>query len=143
MPRCSRTVMPKADGAARRRRWSNSGARFPTRPDSARPARSAGPSARALDARPFARLHRHGPDGAPVLAVRFEPSRQKPAARDPGGQHPFRPADQGPIKLFVTATNVRTGQGRVFRNSEITPDVLLASSCLPTLFHAVEIEGEA
>ncbi|MBS3647818.1 patatin-like phospholipase family protein [Pseudaminobacter sp. 19-2017] len=48
----------------------------------------------------------------------------------------------GPIKLFVTATNVRTGQGRVFRNREITPDVLLASACLPTLFHAVEIGGE-
>ncbi|MEZ0168571.1 patatin-like phospholipase family protein [Microvirga sp. TS319] len=49
----------------------------------------------------------------------------------------------GPIKLFVTATNVRTGQGRVFRNAEITPDVLLASACLPTLFHAVEIDGES
>ena len=33
---------------------------------------------------------------------------------------------QAPIKLFVTATNVRTGRGRVFRNNEITPDVLLA-----------------
>lgn len=50
---------------------------------------------------------------------------------------------QGPIKLFVTATNLRTGQGRVFRNGEITPEVLLASACLPTLFHAVEIDGEA
>ena len=48
-----------------------------------------------------------------------------------------------PIKLFVTATNVHTGRGRVFRNREITPDVLLASACLPTLFHAVEIDGEA
>jgi NTE family protein len=38
---------------------------------------------------------------------------------------------------------VRTGQGRVFRNCEITPDVLLASACLPTLFHAVEIDGES
>jgi NTE family protein len=47
------------------------------------------------------------------------------------------------IKLFVTATNVRTGRGRVFRNSEITPDVLLASACLPTLFQAVEIGGES
>jgi NTE family protein len=45
--------------------------------------------------------------------------------------------------LFVTATNVRTGRGRVFRNSEITPDVLLASACLPTLFQAIEIEGES
>jgi NTE family protein len=48
-----------------------------------------------------------------------------------------------PIKLFVTATNVRTGRGRVFRNDEVTPDVLLASACLPTLFQAVEIDGEA
>ena len=47
-----------------------------------------------------------------------------------------------PIRLFVTATNVRTGRARVFRNAEITPDVLLASACLPTLFQAVEIEGE-
>lgn len=47
------------------------------------------------------------------------------------------------IKLFITATNVRTGRGRIFRNGEITPDVLLASACLPTLFHAVEIEGES
>jgi NTE family protein len=49
---------------------------------------------------------------------------------------------QAPIKLFVTATNVRTGRGRVFRNSEITPDVLLASACLPTLFQAVEVADE-
>jgi NTE family protein len=49
---------------------------------------------------------------------------------------------QSPIKLFVTATNVSTGRGRVFRNKEITPDVLLASACLPTLFHAIEINGE-
>ncbi len=48
-----------------------------------------------------------------------------------------------PIKLFVTATNVRTGRGRVFRNADVTPHVLLASACLPTLFQAVEIDGEA
>jgi len=48
-----------------------------------------------------------------------------------------------PIKVFVTATNVRTGRGRVFRNREITPEVMLASACLPTLFQAIEIDGEA
>ncbi|HUJ99698.1 MAG TPA: patatin-like phospholipase family protein [Stellaceae bacterium] len=48
-----------------------------------------------------------------------------------------------PIKLFVTATNVHTGRGRIFRNAEITPEVLLASACLPTLFHAIEIDGAA
>ncbi|BCG05321.1 alpha/beta hydrolase (plasmid) [Paraburkholderia sp. PGU19] len=47
------------------------------------------------------------------------------------------------IKLFVTATHVRTGQGRVFRNADLKPEVLLASACLPTLFKAVEIDGEA
>jgi NTE family protein len=47
-----------------------------------------------------------------------------------------------PIKLFITATNVHTGRGRIFRNHQITPDVLLASACLPTMFQAVEIEGE-
>ena len=48
-----------------------------------------------------------------------------------------------PIKLFITATNVRTGRPRVFRNAELTPEVLLASACLPTMFQAVEIDGEA
>jgi len=49
---------------------------------------------------------------------------------------------QAPILLFITATSVRTGRGRIFRNREITPDVLLASACLPTVFQAVEIDGE-
>jgi NTE family protein len=55
----------------------------------------------------------------------------------------FEALASSPTKLFITATNVRTGRGRVFRNAEITPDVLLASACLPTMFRAVEIDGEA
>jgi NTE family protein len=72
---------------------------------------------------------------------------------NPGGSNPLRRIlselidfgriAKAPIKLFITATNVRTGRGRIFRNAEITPDVLLASACLPTLFQAVEIDGEA
>jgi NTE family protein len=54
----------------------------------------------------------------------------------------FQRLAQASIKVFVTATNVRTGRGQVFRNSAITPDVLLASACLPTLFQAIEIDGE-
>jgi NTE family protein len=50
---------------------------------------------------------------------------------------------RSPIKLFITATSVRTGRGRIFRNAEINADVLLASACLPTMFRAVEIDGEA
>jgi len=46
------------------------------------------------------------------------------------------------IKVFVSATNVRTGRARVFRETEVTPDAVLASACLPMLFQAVEIDGE-
>jgi NTE family protein len=55
----------------------------------------------------------------------------------------FKRLSKAPIKLFVTATNVHTGRGHVFRNAELTPDVLLASACLPTLFQAIEINGES
>ena len=54
----------------------------------------------------------------------------------------FKRLGRAPIKIFVTATNVRTGRGRIFRNTDITPDALLASACLPTLFQAVEIDGD-
>jgi NTE family protein len=54
----------------------------------------------------------------------------------------FAHLGEAPIKLFITATNVHSGRGRIFRNSEITPEVLLASACLPTLFQAIEIDGE-
>jgi NTE family protein len=46
------------------------------------------------------------------------------------------------VKLFISTTNVRTGKIRVFRNHELTADVLLASACLPHLFQAVEVDGE-
>jgi len=54
----------------------------------------------------------------------------------------FAHLEEASIKLFITATNVRTGRGRIFRNKEITPDVLLASACLPTMFQAIEIDGD-
>ena len=47
-----------------------------------------------------------------------------------------------PFKLFVGATHVNTGKLLVFRESELSVDVLLASACLPTIHHAVEIDGE-
>ena len=54
----------------------------------------------------------------------------------------FERLARAPIKLFITATSVRTGRGRIFRNAEITADILLASACLPTMFQAIEIDGE-
>lgn len=50
-------------------------------------------------------------------------------------------ADSDP-KFFVSATAVRTGKIRVFSGDEINSDVLMASACLPTIFQAVEIDGE-
>jgi NTE family protein len=51
--------------------------------------------------------------------------------------------DKKAIRLFISATNVRTGKPKVFRREEITVDALLASACLPNIFKAVEIDGEA
>jgi NTE family protein len=45
-------------------------------------------------------------------------------------------------RLFLSATNVRTGKIRVFQNAEISIDVVLASACLPYIFKAVEIDGQ-
>ena len=47
------------------------------------------------------------------------------------------------LKLFITATNVRTGRPKIFRQPEISVDSLMASACLPSMFQAVEIDGEA
>ncbi len=46
-------------------------------------------------------------------------------------------------KIFVCATNVRRGRAKVFSLADISVDALLASACLPRLFKAVEIDGEA
>jgi NTE family protein len=42
--------------------------------------------------------------------------------------------------LHVCATRVRTGKIKVFSGDEITPDALMASACLPTVFKAIEID---
>jgi NTE family protein len=93
-------------------------------------------------------------DYSPVfLALDISARVFSPYDLNPGGSNPLRNIllesidfarlASAPIRLFVTATNVRTGRGRVFRNADLTPDALLASACLPTMFQAVEIDGEA
>jgi NTE family protein len=47
------------------------------------------------------------------------------------------------LKLFISATDVRTGKIRIFRRPELTIDMVMASACLPTVFKAVEVEGES
>ena len=93
-------------------------------------------------------------NSSPIYVVMDLMSRLvSPYDLNPGGANPLRDIlaeqidfhvlAQSPINLFVTATNVRTGRGKVFKNADITPDVLLASACLPTMFQAIEIDGEA
>lgn len=78
----------------------------------------------------------------------FSPSQLNPLALNPLRDLLERQMDSeqlranSPFKLFVGATQANTGKLRVFRENELTPDVLLASSCLPKIHHAVEIDGE-
>ena len=48
-----------------------------------------------------------------------------------------------PLKVNICATNVRSGKVKVFNNDELSIDAIMASACLPFLFQAVEIDGEA
>ena len=50
--------------------------------------------------------------------------------------------EHSPFKLFVAATQANTGKLRIFREHEMTADVLMASACLPKIHHPVDIDGE-
>ncbi|WP_374402287.1 patatin-like phospholipase family protein [Niveibacterium sp.] len=47
-----------------------------------------------------------------------------------------------PVKLFIATTHANSGKLRVFRNAELSADVVLASACLPTLHRAIVIDDE-
>ncbi|MDR1647043.1 MAG: patatin-like phospholipase family protein [Zoogloeaceae bacterium] len=49
---------------------------------------------------------------------------------------------RSPIRLFLAATNARTGKLRLFRTPEVTADTVLASACLPMVHQSVVIDGE-
>jgi NTE family protein len=49
---------------------------------------------------------------------------------------------RSPFKLFVAATQANTGKLRIFREQELTVDMVMASACLPKIQHPVDIEGE-
>lgn len=73
-----------------------------------------------------------------------------PYQLNPSGDHPLRPLLEEfvdfdrvrackEMQLFINATDVQTGTLRIFREYEMTVDMVLASTCLPSMFHAVEI----
>ena len=47
------------------------------------------------------------------------------------------------LRVFLSATNVRSGKIKIFENGELSPEAVMASGCLPFLFQAVELDGEA
>jgi NTE family protein len=49
---------------------------------------------------------------------------------------------RGPMKVFVSATHVRTGKAVIFTGRQLTAQAVMASACLPMVFRAVEIDGE-
>ena len=49
---------------------------------------------------------------------------------------------RSPFKLFVGTTQANSGRLRVFREHELSVDVLLASACLPKIHRSIEIDGE-
>ncbi len=46
------------------------------------------------------------------------------------------------MQIYISATNVESGRARIFTREEIDIDVVMASACLPFMFHAVEIDGD-
>ena len=89
----------------------------------------------------------------PVSPQSLTAALYSPYAWGTGWQNPLEPvvrdldfslvcAGDGP-RFFVSATNVRTGKIKVFTGDAITPEALMASACVPTVFQAVEIGGEA
>lgn len=45
-------------------------------------------------------------------------------------------------QLFLAATHIETGKIKIFKNPEVTVDSLMATTCLPTMFQAAEVNGE-
>lgn len=93
-------------------------------------------------------------DQSPGVAL-FETlfSLVSPYQLNPFNFHPLRPLLQELVdfealqtskqmKLFVSATNVRTGHNHIFDHNNLTCDALIASACLPTMFQSVEIDGD-
>lgn len=88
----------------------------------------------------------------PALAVEMATAVVSPYEFNPFGHNPLRAiledlvdferlrASDAP-RLYVSATDVETGRAFVFDNSDLNLDAVLASTCLPHLFPAVEIDG--
>lgn len=98
-------------------------------------------------------MERVASDSLPVSPAAIAAQVYSPYAWGPFWKNPLAPIvehldfsalcrNEGP-DLFISATNVRSGKVRVFAGEEITPEVLMASACLPSVFQAVELDDPA
>jgi NTE family protein len=90
---------------------------------------------------------------APPLAFGAALQHFSPYQLNPFNLNPLRSALQDEVdfpklraesslKLLIAATRVSDGRQRIFRETELTIDMVLASTCLPLLHHSVCIDGE-
>lgn len=90
----------------------------------------------------------------PALAFEMASSVLSPYDLNPLNHNPLRPIVERLVdfeklrhskapRLFVSATDVETGQARIFDNADISLNAVLASACLPHLFQAIEIDGRS
>ena len=92
---------------------------------------------------PFGALHLFEMMSRFLSPYQLNPFNYNPLRRLIGQAVDFERLRQGSaVKLFLSATNVRTGKIKVFTDKEITADCVLASACVPLLYQAVEIDGE-
>jgi NTE family protein len=109
-----------------------------------------------LQPSPFDRLtHNHGLQYSPAfLWMDLLTRMTSPYQFNPWGYNPLRDVleatvdfdllrTKSTVKLFLSATNVRSCKVRVFQCADVSVDAVLASACLPFMFQAVEIDGEA
>lgn len=88
-------------------------------------------------------------DAASNMARMFSPAQLNPMGLDPLRKLLAETIDfdrlrsAGTLEIMIAATDLATGRARIFRRHEITLDVVMASTCLPTLHPAVEIDGRA
>jgi NTE family protein len=76
-----------------------------------------------------------------------------PYQLNPKNVHPMRDVVEGLFdfkllqeaqerKVFLCATHIATGKLKIFTGKELTSDAVLASACVPSLFQAIEVNGE-
>ncbi|MBY0461893.1 MAG: patatin-like phospholipase family protein, partial [Alphaproteobacteria bacterium] len=83
-----------------------------------------------------------------MLKEKFSPYEMNPSNKNPFGDFLKGFFDYSAIRdskdrrIFLGTTHVKSGRIKIFTNKDICSDVLLASACLPSMFQAVQVDGE-